>query len=631
MHGISKTLSRLPVARAFLAGAALLTGAAVGEAGAQTTDDTAFAMPRIDPRGLSGIGLPQPLPPSEAARIRRIFALQARGDFATAQRETAVIDLSYQPGRDMLGHVLAQRYLAPSTRPEADDLRSWLQQWPSLPDATAIHSLLMARRGSGARMPAPPFLASPPSEMAAGLSQVPEESEPANFALSRNAGLDRSVHEAARANGTQAGGAQAGGAQAVERLLARNPWVSAAYASQLRGEAAQILFTLNQDGEAYALGAAGLRGCTREPCQVAALPGYIAGLAAWRMDRMGLARQMFEAAAKAELASPSLRAAVAFWAGRSQLRTGHPAGYRIWLTRAAVEANTFYGMLARRVLGIGFGFSPDSRDARETLSEADIEAVAATPEGLRAFSLLQVGQPVRAEAELRRLWVQATASPALARALMLVSQRAGLAQLAGQYAELVQIRDGRPREATRFPVPRLVPDGGFRVDPAMVYGVARTESNFDTSLVSRAGAVGLMQIMPQTASFLTGGKDTANLRGSLRDPGVNLALGQRYITYLAGHEVVDGDLLRLLASYNAGPGNFGRWGGSIRDLADPLLFLEAIPIDETRAFVPRVLTNTWIYAARMRLPSPSLDELAAGLWPRFHRQVRVAKPFATMH
>ena len=70
--------------------------------------------------------------------------------------------------------------------------------------------------------------------------------------------------------------------------------------------------------------------------------------------------------------------------------------------------------------------------------------------------------------------------------------------------------------------------------------------------------------------------------------------------------------------YNAGPGAVARWGAVIEDHGDPLLFIEAIPIDETRAYVPRVLTYMWIYAARLRLPTPSLDELASGSWPRYH-------------
>lgn len=622
MPGISRTLSRLSAARVVIAGAAILagwSGAGFGQAEAQTPptyDDTAFARPRIDPRGASGVALPQPLPPSEAARIRRIFDYQARGDIAAAIRETAELDLSYQPGVDMLGHILADRYLGPSTRPGADDLSSWLQRWPSLPDAPAIHALLLTRLPRGATPPPPPASFGLARDSAPALEAVPEDSEPSTFTLSRNPALDRSVHDAARA----------GGAVAVERLLARTQGLTPLYASQLRGEAAQILFTLNRDADAFALGAAGRGVCGAEACTASALAGQMAGLAAWRMGRIEQALPMFEAATKAELSTASLRSAAAFWTARAELRTGRPALYQRWMLRAAAEKRTFYGLLARRALGLGFGFSPTGRDVRDTLSEADIEAVAAHPEGMRAFALIQVGQLPRAEAELRRLWPAAVSEPALGRAIMLVAGRAGLPQLAGQLADLVQASDGVPRDATRFPIPRLWPQGGFQVDPAMVYAITRTESNFNTRLVSSAGATGLMQIMPETASFLTGRRPGGALIGELREPGLNLALGQRYVAYLAGHEVVSGNLLRLLAAYNAGPGHFSRWGPSIRDGGDPLLFIEAIPIDETRTFVPRVLTYTWIYAARMHLPTPSLDELAAGAWPRYHPLEQQATP-----
>jgi soluble lytic murein transglycosylase-like protein len=170
----------------------------------------------------------------------------------------------------------------------------------------------------------------------------------------------------------------------------------------------------------------------------------------------------------------------------------------------------------------------------------------------------------------------------------------------------------------------------YDVDPALLSAIARAESGYTAGARSHAGAIGLMQIMPDTASYLTGQAANGSLRGSLRDPGINLALGQRYIAYLSQHEMVHGDLLRLLASYNAGPGNFARWGSNIRHATDPLLFVEAVPINETRFFITRVLTNTWIYAARMHLPSPSLDELAAGLWPSYH-PLAVPTPFAALH
>jgi soluble lytic murein transglycosylase-like protein len=260
-----------------------------------------------------------------------------------------------------------------------------------------------------------------------------------------------------------------------------------------------------------------------------------------------------------------------------------------------------------------------------------VDAVAATPEGLRAFALLQVDQPERAAAELRSLWPAARQSRALARALMLVADEAGLAELAMQFADLLAAADGRPREGLRFPVPRLRPAHGFQVDPAMVYGLARTESNFDAGLVSRAGARGLLQIMPETASFIAGADMARQARALLHDPAVNLDLGQRYVAYLAGNEAVNGDLIRLLAAYNSGPAKFARWAPQVQDNGDPLLFIEAIPVDETRAYVPRVLTYTWIYAAQLHLPAASLDELAADAWPRYHPFDTAREPPTRLH
>jgi soluble lytic murein transglycosylase-like protein len=87
--------------------------------------------------------------------------------------------------------------------------------------------------------------------------------------------------------------------------------------------------------------------------------------------------------------------------------------------------------------------------------------------------------------------------------------------------------------------------------------------------------------------------------------------------HLARTETVGGDLIRLLAAYNAGPGNLAKWLPATRHRDDALLFIEAIPFDETRTYVQRVLAYSWIYASRLGLPSPSLDQLVQGEFPRF--------------
>jgi soluble lytic murein transglycosylase-like protein len=190
--------------------------------------------------------------------------------------------------------------------------------------------------------------------------------------------------------------------------------------------------------------------------------------------------------------------------------------------------------------------------------------------------------------------------------------------LATQVASAAQADDGRLRDVSRFPLPNLLPPGGFRIDPALLYGIALQESRFDPGAVSPAGARGLMQIMPATASYVA---NDPSLRGAgaarLHEPGFSLDLGQRYIHYLARHEAVGGDLVRLLAAYNAGPGNVQRWQPATAHRADPLLYIESIPIAETRNYVQRVLTFSWIYANRLGLPAPSLDQIAGGNFPTF--------------
>jgi soluble lytic murein transglycosylase len=202
--------------------------------------------------------------------------------------------------------------------------------------------------------------------------------------------------------------------------------------------------------------------------------------------------------------------------------------------------------------------------------------------------------------------------------MLVVAAQANLPGLTAQLAAASQAEDGRPRDFARFPMPKLVPQGGYRVDPALLYALALQESRFNAAAVSPAGARGLMQIMPATASYLA--RDPS-LQGEgaqrLHDPGYSLELGQRYVHYLARHDGVDGNLIRLLAAYNAGPGSLLKWLPAHGHRDDPFLFVEAIPFDETRGFVQQVLTYSWIYASRLGLPAPSLDQLAAGGFPRF--------------
>ena len=164
-----------------------------------------------------------------------------------------------------------------------------------------------------------------------------------------------------------------------------------------------------------------------------------------------------------------------------------------------------------------------------------------------------------------------------------------------------------------YPIPRWKPHNGFSLDPALVYAIMRQESRFDPEAESGSGAIGLMQLMPQTARQLT---HRENVEAALREPETNLELGQRYVQTLLADGEIDNNLVLLAVAYNGGPGNLARWRQEMTE-DDPLLFMETLPAGETRGFIEQVLTNYWIYRLRLGEDTGSLTELASGKWPHY--------------
>jgi soluble lytic murein transglycosylase-like protein len=205
-------------------------------------------------------------------------------------------------------------------------------------------------------------------------------------------------------------------------------------------------------------------------------------------------------------------------------------------------------------------------------------------------------------------------------AMLSLAEKGHMASLALKLGGMATNDDGKTYDAALYPVPPWQPKGGFQVDRALMYALIRHESQFDPMAVSSQGACGLMQLMPATAALMSG---TSSKRGkgggcpdAFFDPATNIGLGQNYVRHLADQPMIGDNLLLLLAAYNGGPGRLSQRTGTEVD-ADPLLFMESLPAQETHDYVQQVLIQYWTYRARLHQPLKSLDQMAHGEWPRY--------------
>lgn len=127
----------------------------------------------------------------------------------------------------------------------------------------------------------------------------------------------------------------------------------------------------------------------------------------------------------------------------------------------------------------------------------------------------------------------------------------------------------------------------YGVDPMLVAAIIRVESNFRPNRKSPKGAIGIMQIMPETAEWIMEKEgDRSFTLEDLRDPATNIRVGTRYIGML--NRQFKDDPVRVIASYNAGPGNVAKWSqNGIWDGRQETV--ESIPFWETRNYVNKVL------------------------------------------
>ncbi len=144
-----------------------------------------------------------------------------------------------------------------------------------------------------------------------------------------------------------------------------------------------------------------------------------------------------------------------------------------------------------------------------------------------------------------------------------------------------------------------------QIDEALAFGLARQESRFVADIMSSAGAVGLMQLMPATARWVARqiGRDDYRVTG-LDQPQLNAQMGSFYLRHVLDR--LDGMPVLATAAYNAGPGRARAWRGAAS--MEGAIYAETIPFNETRDYVKKVLANAMFYQAQLGLPYVALRE-----------------------
>jgi soluble lytic murein transglycosylase-like protein len=462
--------------------------------------------------------------------------------------EAARLSARQAKDRVLLGQVEFERLFHPDHVATYDELSAWLDDYADLPCADRVYDLALRRRPDGAAEPKKPNL------------------------------LGRTW-------------------DSVVAAVAGGPGVDPA-------RAARVAYNADDLGGAVAIGE-----------QIG--DWWTVGLAQYRLGKFGDSFTAFARVANDPTEDPWVRAGAAYWTARAAGQSGRQDRIVEHLRLAAQWPATFYGQIALAQLGEepaieNLGPRPYVQEARlqraayivdPGVDAGELEAfVQNNPRARRTVALYEVGRRGEAESELRhgvrtapgeaaRMW------NALARIM---------APGPSAHAEAARI------DATRYPMPVLEPEGGFTIEKALVYALARKETDFNPNARSGAGAYGMMQVMPGTAAEMTGDRSFVSDPSKLFQPAVNMRLGQTYVNRMLQLPAFHGDLLRAVASYNAGPGPML---GAIRKLggdADPLLLIETIDVPQARDYVEKVVASYWIYQRLFGGPLKTLEAVAAG-------------------
>ena len=251
----------------------------------------------------------------------------------------------------------------------------------------------------------------------------------------------------------------------------------------------------------------------------------------------------------------------------------------------------------------------------ENISKQFIEKLKSLNAGKRILALIQVSQYHKASREFRKIIFNSNEKEYPE--IISFASKNNMPGFAFRLSAILRNDHNKILLGGLYPVPDWNLTSLPIKDKSLLFSISRQESGFNPRAKSYANALGLMQVLPSTASFIM--KDRAyRKKEMLYDEEKNLYVASKYIQFLLNLDIIKNDVSKMLASYNAGPGNFSKWSKSFyKTEIDPIFMIETLPARQTRNYIKLVLTNLWIYKIRLNEKPDLLFKLASGSIPKY--------------
>ncbi len=539
--------------------------------------------------------MPQILTDVDASLYQQVFDLQDKEKINTA------INVQSQIADNLLmNEVLYQRYISDTYRTRGKEIAIWMERYYDMPGATRMENLAKIKQATVRKAKVPAIMSG---------SESIETAQSETWTAKKYSGsAEKKINEFKRA-------IRSGSTKVAREILENKSFKKKLTESDYGRLAGRLSFIYYTNGE----------------MELAKKWGFVAsdanseyglwamGLLYFKEDNYAESQKYFSRILDLPQINNARKTEAAFWAGRAADFKGDRDVAKKYWRIAATHPMAFYGALSATMLGQ----TPQYEFFEQDATDEDFAELANTKYGKMALALLQVGRKDRAEEYLRYLITSKTSDRVL-HAVNAIATAYGLPRVSVQSASVIKDRgileiDDDIIYSAQYPLPDWEPMGGWSIDRALLLAITKQESNFRVSAKSGAGANGVMQLMPSTAKRVARANKLDITQMDMSNPEHNMFLGQQYIVDLLAHERVENSIIKMLAAYNAGMGTMVKFEKSFYTY-DPLLYIESFPAYETRSYIKRVMSNLWLYRARLNQPLTSMEELANGNWPLYNSE-----------